>query len=235
MEKGMSERLIDNAWEGMVTSLGLKLPLHVMLCEKCKVPHVDVGRWAKFGHNRHHCHNCANKSHTQTAVVCNVLGAWHPALDGTNLWLDKSAPTEFAGELGEFSAELNVLPNGQVSLTDLFKYDVQASLAETWLREECESTNPVREVAALRTALLGRHPVSTERCPRCAHVHADVGEACHVPSKAHTCPRCTYVHTIGEAVVANPLARFNPMICPSTNKIVLLSSQAMRFRSPKCG
>ena len=60
----MCERLVDNAWEGMVTSLGLKLPLQVVLCGKCKVPHVDVGRWAKFGHNRHHCHNCAYKTHT---------------------------------------------------------------------------------------------------------------------------------------------------------------------------
>jgi len=109
-------------------------------------------------------------------------------------------------------------------MTDLFKHDAQAQLAKTWLREECDSTNPVRDAAALRTALLGKHPVSTERCPRCAYSHTDVGEACHVPSRARTCPSCTYVHTTGEAVVANPLARFNPMLCPSTGKIVLLSS-----------
>ena len=43
--------------------------------------------------------------------MCNVMGAWNPTLEGGNIWIDK-APTEFAGELGEFTAELNVIPPG---------------------------------------------------------------------------------------------------------------------------
>ena len=108
LEKGMSERMTDNAWESVQTALSLGVPLQVAVCQKCKSPHVDFGRWAKFGHNRHHCHNCGSKTTTDEPVVCNAIAAWHPTIVDGHLWLDKREPREFAGEVGEFAAEMAV-------------------------------------------------------------------------------------------------------------------------------
>ncbi len=186
--KGMSDRMVDNAWEGMLTTLNLGVPMKVVVCGKCKMPHVDYGRWAKFGHMKHHCHNCSAKTPTTEPVVCNVLAAWNPVVESGSLWLDKDAPSEFVGEMGEFAAELSVLPPGQTAMKHLFKHEAQANLAEGWLREECGSADPVRDAAALRTALQRRCPVTTERCPRCRHNHVDLGDACSAPHKGRTCP-----------------------------------------------
>ena len=99
-----------------------------------------------------------------------MVAAWNPAVSGGHLWLDKAAPKEFAGEVGEFTAELNVgAPVDPAAMEQLFKHETQARQAELWLQDEGCTVDPVRDTLALRAALLSKKPVSTERCPRCFH------------------------------------------------------------------
>ena len=94
------------------------------MCPHCKVPHADVDRYASFPHWRHLFGNCKKWFDTDNRVVCNVLSGWAPVLKGEQLWLNKAAPKEFAGEVTELVADLTVLPKGGLEeFSALFKHE----------------------------------------------------------------------------------------------------------------
>ena len=111
--------------------------------------------------------------------------------------------------------ELSVLPKGRLDeLFALFKYMDKAIMAETYISEVCESTEPLRDQVTLWNAQEAGLPVVSERCPRCVKYVVDRGAHAWEPRNVRLFGGCNYDFTVRESVVAHSLCKFNPVPLP---------------------
>ena len=182
LERGVPDKHLQQVWDGLLLCLQKECTPTEMVCSHCKHPHTDFGKYAGFTHRGHVCSNCKKQFLMPEKDVGNVLAGWLPELKEGKVWLARRAPKTFAGETLAMVASVSIQPVPPPSpVATLFRHAEQAHIAEDFLRDRCESRDPLQDVIALRDSLAAGVTLSAECCPRCGAHAIDRGGAAKEP------------------------------------------------------